>query len=810
MDLEKYIEKIEYNPDIDDKKIWLHNLPNDETLFDIIEQLRKKYKNETFVITQIIDIENKIIDEEVILSNCFFLEKVNFLDCVFNKTVIFERTNFKKAIFVKSSTFFERVLFDSVVLNNFYEGFPKDVFNFDNTTFEDSIFCSQTSFTNISFDNVSFKKGKEKKSEFILCSFYYVTFSNTIFEEYTYFEKNNRVENISFKNTTFFGKTEFGYLSFIGKTFFLNCIFNPLTNSSDEEVLFSGSIFEGKTDFTGSKFNVKTNFSYSDSYFFEEPKACHFKDDVNFKNCTFAKKTDFSETFFEGNSNFSETIFGKTEDSSSYEISFNDAKFNKVARFHSCNFYSDTKFENTSFNTLVDFYLSVFHKEQLFLRTDFLDIAVFSGVVFKKQIQFLYCKVKSNSYINFESCVFKEYLDISRANFNCNLNFWNVKIEDKIRYINTYTKYENDFGKYDRSNTIIKPVIYTKIRESFRIMKDNSYKQNNRIEGLNFYEKEMSIYLEENRCKNHNSENTFLGLKNLIKFLANKKKNFNDSLPLKRCFTNENLNVFFSFLLILLYLPFCVFTILLSPVYFTALLIHKITNIEMKEAMFFLTNIIFLGLYIFTKDFIWYIFFMFLFLYMLYLIPNFKRNILHSIKENNYISLIIFFICVASILVAAYGAPNQDNYILLWKEKILSFDNNNLTFISYISFIIIAILFATIFKKSEKILLWFNKNSNNFGTNWFIGVNFTTLVALITYVVITLFSSNVTLQLNAEGVGNFLKALVDVLNLTDWNDMTILGKKLNNWQYITLFIGRIFIAYGIYQTVQAFRKYGKS
>jgi putative membrane protein len=310
----------------------------------------------------------------------------------------------------------------------------------------------------------------------------------------------------------------------------------------------------------------------------------------------------------------------------------------------------------------------------------------------------------------------------------------------------------------------------------------------------------MSVYLEENRNKKDNSEN-----------YSSKNKEVNDSLLLKKCLTNKFINRLFTLLLILLYLPFCMFIILLSPIYITAILIHKITNIDTKNTLYFIINFIFLGLYIFTKDLIWYILFAPQYIYnILYSIPNLKRSISYSIKENNYISLIILSICLVSTLVAVYGIPNQNNYILLWEGKILSFNNNILTFISYISLIIIALLFVIIFKKNEKILLWFNKNSNNFGTNWFIGLNFTTLVALITYVVISLLSSNVILQFDAEGVGNFLKGLVKIINVTEWSDITFLEQELTNWQYIFLFIGRIFVAYGYYQTIQAFRKFGKS
>ena len=623
MNLKKYINRSKSNG----KKIWLHKLPNDETLFDVIDNLRKQYNilRYTFVINQNIritgitidrdvDFSNCIFQKDVNFSGCIFSEKVNFLYCVFNDILIFERTEFKKGIFVKNGTFSERVSFIESNLNNLHNEYPKGVVNFHNIIFKKSILCSQTSFEKISFDNVQFKKGKIGTSEFVLCSFFYVTFSNTFFEGSTLFESSVAIENISFKNTIFKGNTHFRNNIFKGnKTNFLDCKFDSLTNISDEQILFSGSTFESKTDFTGSNFNIKTNFSLFDNHVFEKDESCHFKDKVDFKGCIFTKETDFSETIFEGDTNFSEAVFGKEGDSLSYEVSFNDAKFDKIVRFHSCNFYSNTKFENTSFNKLVDFYLSVFHKEQQFLRTDFLDITIFSGVIFEKQVQFLYNKVNSNSYINFESSVFKEYLDISRANFNCNLNFWNVKIEDKIRYINTYTKYEDDFGKYNSGNKIIKPIIYTKIRESFRIMKDYSYKQNNKIEGLKFYEKEMSIYERENK------------------------------------------------------------------------------------------------------------------------------------------------------------------------------------------------------KRWDKILLWANKISNNFGTNWIAGVKFSLFVGILSYLaVLVAMNDDIELDTSYRGISNFITSLVDVFNLTKWVNLEIIGIRLKGFPYLLLFIGRIFIGYGYYQTIQAFRKFGKS
>ena len=55
MDLEKYINRSKSNG----KEIWLHNLPNDETLFDVIDKLRKVHKEETLVFTEEINILTK-------------------------------------------------------------------------------------------------------------------------------------------------------------------------------------------------------------------------------------------------------------------------------------------------------------------------------------------------------------------------------------------------------------------------------------------------------------------------------------------------------------------------------------------------------------------------------------------------------------------------------------------------------------------------------------------------------------------------------------------------------------------------------
>lgn len=640
-----------------------------------------------------------------------------------------------------------------------------------------------------------------------------IIFNNITFNEEVAFMFYSFKDNISFINCTFKEDIIFGNCTFAKDISFRNCTFRANTNfwhtTFSSTSVFSESKFEGfdnnfcQSHFYGDIFCeniiVKSNINFSDSI---------FEENAYFKGAILGGEANFSEVKFKTNQkdiNDLENINKKQKEEIDFSIVefetviFKNAFFFKNVRFHKSIFKNTANFTNTKFCNLVDFYYAHFYKPQQFHFTDFLDRAIFSNTEFDEEVQFLHCRVDSNSYIRFESATFKKSLDISRSNFNDKANFWNIELEEGDTF--TSPKYQNDFDeKAKTESTKNTPTIYKKIRETYRIIKSNFYSQNNKIEGLKFYEKEMSAYLEENRNKKDNSEN-----------YSSKKKEVNDSLLLKKCLTNKFINRLFTLLLILLYLPFCMFIILLSPIYLTAILIHKTTNIDTKNTLYFIINFIFLGLYIFTKDLIWYILFAPQYIYnILYSIPNLKKNISYSIKENNYISLIILSICLVSTLVAVYGIPNQNNYILLWEGKILSFNNNILTFISYISLIIIALLFVIIFKKNEKILLWFNKNSNNFGTNWFIGLNFTTLVALITYVVISLLSSNVILQFDAEGVGNFLKGLVKIINVTEWSDITFLEQELTNWQYIFLFIGRIFIGYGYYQTIQAFRKFGKS
>ncbi|GIJ94923.1 hypothetical protein CAPN002_21410 [Capnocytophaga stomatis] len=307
-----------------------------------------------------------------------------------------------------------------------------------------------------------------------------------------------------------------------------------------------------------------------------------------------------------------------------HSTKFWKVKFSSLAYFIEALFYSETNFNHSKFENIVDFSNAIFKKEIQFYSTSFLDRAIFSYAFFEQETQFLYCKVISNTFLTFEGANFKKSLDISRSNFHySNLRFWNIKIEGDEN-LSQYEKYINDFKdtnkieNKDKKYQKLRPSLYAKIRETYRIIKNAFYKEDNRIEGLEFYKREMAVYEK-----------------------------------------------------------------------------------ELKEKSFW----------------------------------------------------------------------HKDRFMLL-----------------------------------------LNKISNNYGTSWSRGLLFTITVAFIFYLCI-LISLHNSLEWDIRSLDawdNFLKHFLEVINVTRWKDIEPFGVELNGLAYLFLFIGRIFIGYGYYQTIQAFRKYGKS
>lgn len=460
----------------------------------------------------------------------------------------------------------------------------------------------------------------------------------------------------------------------------------------DKEFNFSNCIFQEDIDFSSCTFNKKSSFSYIKNN----------QGEIIANASIFEKRVNFSKVIFKESVNFSGTKFStkiEIDDNSKIIVNFGGVKFEENTRFHYTKFYNSVNFENASFEKLVDFYSAHFYRAQQFHFTDFLDRAIFSNTEFDEEVQFLHCRVDTRvSYIRFESTIFRRGLDISRSNFNTNVSFWDIKIEEEgVLYIFNNlesVEYANDFRTLGKT-----PEVYKQIRETYRIIKDSFYRQNNKIEGLYFYEKEMSVYQREQF----------------------EKLGYNRLKRLKKLITEKRISDFYP---------------------------------KMRNS---------------SKDF--------------------------TIKK-----LIIIFLGII--------------YLLFYIKTIYETKGDPIIFV----FSLIPILLFILFYLKDIILLLLNRISNYFGTDWVRGVVFTmTIGSVVSYF---LLRENYNLwhidiyDINAwkQSIG-FLIKIINIVDMKPFKESeNSLVKLVNNndTNNIILFIGRIFIGYGYYQTIQAFRKFGKS
>jgi hypothetical protein len=112
------------------------------------------------------------------------------------------------------------------------------------------------------------------------------------------------------------------------------------------------------------------------------------------------------------------------------------------------------------------------------------------------------------------------------------------------------------------------------------------------------------------------------------------------------------------------------------------------------------------------------------------------------------------------------------------------------------------------FSKRDRFVLFWARISNDFGTNFVRGVFFTLSAALLFYLGMNFslyYSNQITVDFSNKGIVAFLAHFLDFLNVAKWKiDFFELGQ--SNTINIFLYLGRVFIGFGIYQTITAFRK----
>lgn len=112
----------------------------------------------------------------------------------------------------------------------------------------------------------------------------------------------------------------------------------------------------------------------------------------------------------------------------------------------------------------------------------------------------------------------------------------------------------------------------------------------------------------------------------------------------------------------------------------------------------------------------------------------------------------------------------------------------------------------------SKINLFFNWVSNDFGRNWVRGVLFSFAFGFFFFSILLISSNSFSFgRPNCKIfnlTGSFLK-FMNPLRHFDTEDLFKVELELSNWSYLWDFFGRVFVAYGYYQTIQAFRKFGR-
>jgi uncharacterized protein YjbI with pentapeptide repeats len=117
----------------------------------------------------------------------------------------------------------------------------------------------------------------------------------------------------------------------------------------------------------------------------------------------------------------------------------------------------------------------------------------------------------------------------------------------------------------------------------------------------------------------------------------------------------------------------------------------------------------------------------------------------------------------------------------------------------------------------NKISLWLNKWSNNFGRYWMRGVIFSFVSGLLFFYALVLSTDEYVLGFTLDFNPDFVQSFLKFMNPIRFYELENLFKKdgakpwitLNSSSYVWDLAGRIFVAYGFYQTIQAFRRFGR-
>lgn len=383
---------------------------------------------------------------------CVFFEEIYSTDQNYSDLFCFDRCCFRSSIYIRSCIFPNQIIYDDCAFLN--------KIKLTLCVFQEELQIMKCEFNNQLLVNE--------------CGFYSdYSFKDCRFYDYLRFDTCSFYDSC---NDSFISDCHLKRIVLCKCELATEFKFGIICGSSIDEVVIdqNKSIFDFIVYRSNINYCVVRNNTIESSLFFD---LCEFRKEINFDCNEYLCKINFDSCKF-------------IEPLILYDI-----VFQKKLSFYQCEFQDCLVVKNSIFDSTVSFWNSIFLDKIQFDRVDFNQVFVFTISTCNNEVQFLNSSVRSNTVINFSGTEFKSGLDISRANFNCTFNCWNISIRDIRKNNNRFKLISSDEIQYNNDVDMI--VVWRRQRETFRIIKNALESQGNKVDALEFRSKEMRCYWNE-------------------------------------------------------------------------------------------------------------------------------------------------------------------------------------------------------------------------------------------------------------------------------------------------------------------------
>jgi uncharacterized protein YjbI with pentapeptide repeats len=210
------------------------------------------------------------------------------------------------------------------------------------------------------------------------------------------------------------------------------------------------------------------------------------------------------------------------------KIEFRECQFNfsykfskdtkEMVEFHNCIFTVDQSFENTIFNLEVSFINCEFNSEVNFSGCQFHKLTDFHDSKFQQHASFF--DTTFNDKLNAWGMVFYKGVTFRWANIQKKANLTHMKVKGVadfhgVRFAENMYMHNGEFEILKLERSVIDKSFFSDVsissagRETFRIIKNEFLKQNDRIEALNYHAREMKAYKDNLRKEMKKNKGTF-------------------------------------------------------------------------------------------------------------------------------------------------------------------------------------------------------------------------------------------------------------------------------------------------------------